>query len=75
MGTVHHLSLHYSKQHLDSTYRGFLSIQARAAGYALTNLTTRVFFSSPRYMFRTDRTEDISPRGCYINLQINIHVV
>jgi hypothetical protein len=25
---------------LDNTYKGFLSMQARAAGYALTNLTT-----------------------------------
>jgi hypothetical protein len=38
VGTVHLLSLHYTKQHLDSTYRGFLSLQAHAAGYALTDL-------------------------------------
>jgi hypothetical protein len=40
MGSMYPLSLHYTKQHLYTIYRGFLSIQACAAGYVLTYLTS-----------------------------------
>jgi hypothetical protein len=39
-GSVHPLSLHYAKQCLYKKYGGFLSMQACAAGYALTYVTT-----------------------------------
>jgi hypothetical protein len=39
--SVHPLSLHCTKLHLYKVYRGFLPMQACAAGYALTYLTTQ----------------------------------
>jgi hypothetical protein len=46
MDTVHPLSLQYSKQHLENSYSRFLSIQPRAAGYALTNLINILYVLS-----------------------------
>jgi hypothetical protein len=40
MDSVHPLSLHCAKQHLYMVYRDFLLMQACAAGYALTYVTT-----------------------------------
>jgi hypothetical protein len=40
MDSLHPLSLHCTKQHLYKIYRGFLSMQACAAGYALTYIST-----------------------------------